>query len=222
MPTAIQNLTPAITKSVVDALSNAKECDYPFRHWEVEHILPKALTDQILDIELPKPQNFTYDGTRASDSKNCPGGTPPRRMFVNKDTKDQYPFMQDLVDSFMSDAVLKVVAEKYDVPVRDLYLRIEYINDFDGFFLEPHKDIVEKRFTLFFYLGDGPENMGTDFYDSDLKLAKTAKYGYNRGYIFLPGDDTWHGLERKHIPDRRISMLINYVTFKTDWPLSKG
>lgn len=219
MTTSTETLAPMITEQVLHALSSARECDYPFRHWEVQEMLPKALTDQILAIRLPRPEGFTYDGTRASDSQLRPGGTPPQRMFVNQEIAAERPFFKDLVDSFMDASVLKVVHEKYGVDLTGLYLRVEYINDFDGFFLDPHKDIVEKRFTLLFYLGDGPEHMGTDFYDSDLKCVKTAKYAHNSGYIFTPGDDTWHGLERKPIPDRRASMLINYVTFKTDWPL---
>lgn len=219
MTTVTDSLLAATTKGVVNAFKNAAESDYPFQHWIVEDMLPKALTDQILAVRIPKTQGFVYDGTRASDSKLTPGGTPPKRMFIGKDTKNEHPFFQDLVDAFLSKEVLELVDTKFHVPTQDLYLRVEYINDFDGFFLEPHKDIIEKQFTLLLFLGDGPEHMGTDFYDTDLNVVKTVKFGHNRGYVFTPSENSWHGLERKPIPDRRCSLLINYVTFKTDWPV---
>ncbi|MCH9644339.1 MAG: hypothetical protein K0U23_05755 [Gammaproteobacteria bacterium] len=210
----------SISRSVVNAFAKAVKSDQPFPHWDVENVLPSSLIDKILSIRFERPDGFTYDGTRASDSKARTGGTPVKRMFINKDTKSQYPFFQDLVDSFLSKETLQAVQQNFGVDASNLFLRVEYINDFDGFFLDPHMDIVEKKFTLFLYLNDGPDNLGTDFYDANKKLAKTSVFAPNRGYIFLPGENTWHGLERKTIPDRRCSLLINYVTFSTDWPVS--
>ena len=209
------------TESIEQAFKEAPECRVPFRHWELEGMLPDSLAQEILKIRIPKSEGFSYDGTRASDSKLTLGGSPPERMFVDKDTLVKFPIFKELVDALLSDEVINIVNSKFGVETKDLYLRVEYINDFDGFFLEPHKDIVEKHLSLLLYLGDGPEHMGTDFYDKDLNVVKTAKFGHNRGYIFLRGDDTWHGLEPKPIPDRRCSLLINYVTFKTDWPVGR-
>jgi hypothetical protein len=220
MTTATDSLLGAITEDVVKSFTTADESDYPFQHWQVENMLPKALTDQILAVRIPKSQGFLYDGTRASDSKLTPGGTPPQRMFITKEIGEEYPFFQDLVDAFLQPKVLDLVNNKFGVDTKDLYLRVEYINDFDGFFLEPHKDIIEKQFTLLLFQGEGPDYMGTDFYDTDLKVVKTVKFGHNRGYVFTPSENSWHGLEKKPIPDRRCSLLINYVTFKTDWPVS--
>ena len=214
-------LRSLVTDDLAFAFESAPEFNYPFRHWEVYHALPDELTDQILAVRIPRTDGFTYDGTRASDSQVRPGGTPPRRMFIDKDTKNTYPFFQDLVDALLSDEVIHIVNNKFGVDTKDLFLRVKYINDFDGFFLDPHKDIVEKRFSMLLFLGDGPEHMGTDFYDADLNVVKTVSFKHNNAYVFLPGDDTWHGLEKKSIPDRRCSLLINYVTFKTDFPVGR-
>ena len=187
-------LRSLVTDDLAFAFESAPEFNYPFRHWEVYHALPDELTDQILAVRIPRTDGFTYDGTRASDSQVRPGGTPPRRMFIDKDTKNTYPFFQDLVDALLSDEVIHIVN---------------------------NKDIVEKRFSMLLFLGDGPEHMGTDFYDADLNVVKTVSFKHNNAYVFLPGDDTWHGLEKKSIPDRRCSLLINYVTFKTDFPVGR-
>ena len=61
------------------------------------------------------------------------------------------------------------------------------------------------------------EDLGTDFYDSDLKLTKTLPYKDNYGYFFSSGPDTWHGMEKKEIVKERRCLQVNYVTFKTDW-----
>ena len=37
--------------------------------------------------------------------------------------------------------------------------------------------------------------------------------------FFSSGQDTWHGLELKEIKKERRCIQINYVTFKTDWPV---
>lgn len=220
--TAIRkNGLPIIIDQLASAFKSAPEFSYPFKHWEVENALPTELTEQILAVRIPRTDGFAYDGTRASDSQLRPGGTPPRRMFIDTNTKDSHPFFQDLIDALLSEPVIEVVNNKFGVDTTDLYLRVEYINDFDGFFLDPHKDIVEKRFSMLLFLGDGPEHMGTDFYDADLNVVKTVSFRHNNAYVFLPGDDTWHGLEKKSIPDRRCSLLINYVTFETDFPVGR-
>ncbi len=214
-------LCEQVTRDVIQAFETAVECNYPFLHWDVENMLPNELTDQILAIRIPKTSGFVFDGTRASDSQVRLDGTPPERMFIGKKEVEQYPFFNDLIDALLDPKVLDIVNNRFKVDTKDLFLRVEYINDFDGFFLDPHKDIVEKQFTLLLYLGDGPEHMGTDFYDTDKNVVKTAMFAHNRGYIFTPSENSWHGLERKSIPDRRCSLLINYVTFKTDWPVKK-
>ena len=63
------------------------------------------------------------------------------------------------------------------------------------------------------------EELGTDIYDDDLNVVKTIPYQNNIGYLFAPGDNTWHGLEPKQIQKERRSVLINYVTFETAWKL---
>ena len=63
------------------------------------------------------------------------------------------------------------------------------------------------------------EKLGTDFYDSDFNIVKTSKYIDNTGYFFSSGGDTWHGLEKKEIVIERKCIQINYVSFKTDWPV---
>jgi hypothetical protein len=96
-------------------------------------------------------------------------------------------------------------------------LRIEYCQDTDGFWLEPHTDIGAKLFTMLVYLSDHPdaEQWGTDIFDAGKTLVRRVSGVRNSGLIFLPGADTWHGFARRPIRGVRRSLIINYVT--PDW-----
>ena len=63
------------------------------------------------------------------------------------------------------------------------------------------------------------ENLGTDFYNEKLEKIKTIPYKHNYGYFFTSGPNAWHGMEKKEIKKERRCLQINYVTFKTDWPV---
>ena len=97
----------------------------------------------------------------------------------------------------------------------------QVIADRDGFWLEPHCDIKEKLMSSIIFVNKygEDENLGTDFYHPDLSIAKTIPYRNNYGYIFTAEKDSWHGLEKKKIKKERRCIQINYVTFKTDWPV---
>ena len=94
-------------------------------------------------------------------------------------------------------------------------LRIEYCQDVEGFWLEPHVDIPVKLLTMLIYLTDAPElhDAGTDLYDNspEHKLVSCVPYEWNAGFIFVPGKNTWHGFRMRAIRGVRKSLIINYV-----------
>jgi len=95
-------------------------------------------------------------------------------------------------------------------------LRIEYIQDTDGMWLEPHRDIPAKIFSMVVYLCTGPEaaDWGTDIYDEHLRWVGRSSAEFNSATIFKAGPDTWHGFEKRPIRGVRRLMEINYVR---DW-----
>ena len=98
-------------------------------------------------------------------------------------------------------------------------LRIEYCQDVEGFWLEPHTDIAVKRFTMLIYLSDEPglEKAGTDLHEGppDFTYVGSAPYGRSKGLIFVPGESTWHAVGHNPIQGIRKSIIVNYVT--PDW-----
>ena len=101
------------------------------------------------------------------------------------------------------------------------YVRLEVIGDKKGFWLKPHKDIPEKLMTMMIWANPYKESekIGTDLYNNELEIVKTVKYVHNTGYFFSSEQDTWHGLELKEIKKERRCIQVNYVSFKTDWPV---
>ncbi len=93
------------------------------------------------------------------------------------------------------------------------YLRMEYIQDTDGAWLEPHRDIPEKLFSLVLYLCTGPEaaEWGTDIYDMQRRWVGRSSAEFNSAVIFVAGPDTWHGFDPRPIKGVRRLMEINYV-----------
>ncbi len=101
------------------------------------------------------------------------------------------------------------------------HVRVEIICDREGFWLKPHCDIKEKLLSCLLFVNkmEESEELGTDFYDNNLTKIKTVPYRHNYGYFFSSGPNTWHGMEKKMIKRERRSLLVNYVTFNTDWPV---
>ena len=101
------------------------------------------------------------------------------------------------------------------------YVRIEAICDQQGFWLKPHCDIKEKLISCLLFANpfNESEDLGTDFYDEKMNKVKTVPYKDNYGYFFSSGPNTWHGMEKKMIKKERRCLQVNYVTFKTDWPV---
>ena len=62
---------------------------------------------------------------------------------------------------------------------------------------------------------DEAEGWGTDIYDGEKRHLGSAPGGFNKGVIFVPGADTWHGVEKRTFRGVRKSIIVNYV--KPEW-----
>lgn len=193
--------------------------DDPFLHYFIEQPLTAAMLDEICGTFVSNHPRV-YDGTRAGDATGA-ARNANARVFVTTENVDRFPALGELIEDLLSPETIDTISEQLRRPFDGCCLRVEVICDRQGFWLEPHKDIAEKRLSMLLYANPcgESENLGTDLYDADLKLVKTIPYRHNVGYMFGPADDTWHGLEKKDIRQERRSLLINYVTFNTCWKL---
>ena len=206
-----------------------KNFNDPFQHFEINEPLTEEAIKEISNAEIadPRNENLKYDGTRALDGGDGAfrsgikdGGKAKKlRCYVTKDNSNQFPNLIKLIEELRSEKVYKKIGSLIGKDLSNSYVRLEVICDREGFWLKPHCDIKEKLMSsiIFINLHDESENLGTDFYDKNLKLVKTVPYKHNYGYFFTSGPESWHGMEKKEIKKERRCIQVNYVTFPTDW-----
>jgi hypothetical protein len=201
-------------------LNNITSFADPFSHWEISSPLSPSMVDETQNVKISdSPRSF--DGTRAADAGGD-GIDGKLRVFLEKDNSHILTNGMELIQDLRDKEVIGSIQEKIKKDLKNSFIRIEYIADRKGFWLKPHLDIKEKLMTMMLFINtyDESEKLGTDFYDTNMKLVKTVPYKHNSGYFFASGHNTWHGLEKKEIKIERRCMQINYVTFPTSWPIN--
>ena len=181
----------------------------PFRHWLLRDILPMASCQAIDALAVRPPMIGETLGKRETHNTS--------RLFFGVDQRARHTVCESVARALQCADVVHRLEALCDVRLTGASLRIEYCLDTDGFWLEPHTDIGAKLFTMLIYLSQdhGSEAWGTDLYDTDRRWVGTTPYRRNWGLIFVPGPDTWHGVERRPIHGVRRSLIVNYV--RPEW-----
>ena len=209
--------------------NNSKKYDDPFIHWELNKPLTDEQINEIINADIANPieYNLNYDGTRAIDGGEgkfregiSDGGKALKfRCFITKENVNIFPSLKNLIQELQNKKTYKKISSLIGKDLSNSYVRVEVICDRKGFWLKPHCDIKEKLISCLLFVNktNESEDLGTDFYDNELKKIKTLPYKDNYGYFFSSGPNTWHGMEKKEIVKERRCLQVNYVTFPTDW-----
>jgi len=194
-----------VARHFCQSVRSARRADWPYRHWKLGDVLPEALCTGILTLPIAPPQLGKTDGTRNTYNK--------QRSFITPLLREKFPTCQVLSDALQRPEVARLMAETCDISVEGSYLRMEYIQDTDGAWLEPHRDIPEKLFSMVIYLFTGPDanDWGTDIYDGERRWVGRSSAKFNSAVVFVAGANTWHGFEKRPIIGVRRLMEINYV-----------
>ena len=202
-------------------LDNILEHSNPFKHWELNNCLDIDSLNEISYTAIPVGER-AYDGTRAADHSG-EGLDGKLRLFITKENSHLFPNLTKIINYLQKKEIVEKISHILKKDLSSSFVRLEIIGDKKGFWLKPHKDILEKLMTMMIWANpyDESEKLGTDLYNDAFKLIKTIKYKHNCGYFFSSGEDTWHGLELKEIKKERRCIQINYVTFNTEWPVNK-
>ena len=209
----MQDLTAAsaTAEHLLAALSHARHVSEPYDYWLLRDVLPLDIADGIAALPFAPPRAPVFDGRREANNSS--------RVYFSPENQELFAVCREMAVAFRSDAVMAKLQEATKADLGKGRLRIEYCQDVDGFWLEPHLDISVKLFTMLVYLSDEPElyDAGTDIYDAtpEHNRVATAPCEKNKGLIFIPGDNTWHGFTRRPIHGVRKSIIINWVT--PDW-----
>jgi hypothetical protein len=201
--------TGDISAAVIHAVSTAPAQTRPFRHWCLDDVLPAATIDEIVALPVPAPAIGDTRGRRETNNAT--------RCYFAGSLLARSPAARAAADAFAGSSVVRAIAATSGADLADTRLRIEYCQDTDGFWLEPHCDIKVKRLTLIVYLADAPagDTWGTDLYDAALMPAGRSEAARGQGLMFRPGHDTWHGFAPRPIHGVRRSLIVNYVG--NDW-----
>ena len=216
--------------SFLNSLNNkSKQFELPFKHWELSEPLTTEAINEIIkaDIANPNEHKLEYDGTRAIDGGEgkfregiSTGGKALKfRCFVTKENSKDFPGLTKFIEELRQKDTHQKISKMIGKDLSNSFVRVEVVCDRKGFWLKPHCDIKEKLLSCLLFVNNEneSENLGTDFYDNNIKLVKTLPYRHNYGYFFSSGPNTWHGMEKKEIIKERRCLQVNYVTFNTDW-----
>ncbi|MGD9805882.1 MAG: 2OG-Fe(II) oxygenase [Hyphomicrobiaceae bacterium] len=202
----MSNQTNAITTALLSSIEASEKLPRPYPHWFLTKCLPADVADDIADLPFPAPALGGVSGKRELHNAT--------RRYFDVENRAKYPVVGAFAEAFQSRAVTDRIANYFGTKLGGTYLRLEYAQDTNGFWLEPHTDLGVKVFTMLLYLSKDPshKNLGTDVYDAQKQHVGRSPFSPNAAMVFVPSTDTYHGFEPRQIDGIRKSIIINYVT----------
>ena len=196
----------AVVASMHEAIANSTAVAAPYKHWFVTKCLPADAVTAIQALPFAAPALSGISGKRELHNAT--------RTYFDAGNREKFPVCQAVADGFQSPAMTEHIEKVYGINLKGSYLRIEFAQDINGFWLEPHTDLGVKVFTMLLYLSTDPQHsvLGTDIYDNDKNHIGRSPFVPNGAMIFVPSNNTYHGFEPRQIDGVRKSIIINYVT----------
>ncbi len=197
----------AVARHFCNALRAVRRDGKPYVHWTLVDVLPEDVAVGLIALPVAPPFIDECGGVRDFQNNNS------KRTFITPSLRDDFGVCAVLAGALQRPDVAALFAQTCNIDVEGSYLRVEYIQDTNGAWLQPHCDIPEKLFSMVVYLCTGPHagDWGTDIYDAKQKWVGRASAEFNSAVIFVPGDNTWHGFDKRPIIGVRRLLEINYV-----------
>ena len=202
----MSSLSEEIKTSIERSVRSADARTTPYRHWIMREIFPQTVYRGLKDMPFPVADLGGVSGTREAHN-------PDRIYFAGKNL-ETFENARETARAFQDPQTVALLTEAFGGPLTETYLRIEYAQDTDGFWLKPHTDIGVKMFTMLIYMSDDPRHsdLGTDIYEDCETHVGRSPFEPNSAMIFVPSKNTWHGFEKRPIHGVRRSIIVNYVT----------
>jgi hypothetical protein len=201
--------TSQIGAAVAQSIDRAERHDQPYRHYLLSALFPASVATDLAHLPFVAPSLDGVSGKRELHND--------KRSYFDAAAMAKFPVMRAVAEALQDQSTARHIAKAFDAAIDDTFLRLEYAQDVDGFWLEPHTDLGVKKFTCLIYLSNGPghETLGTDIYRSKEQHFGRSPFIRNTAMVFVPADNTWHGFEKRPINGVRKSVILNYVT--PDW-----
>jgi hypothetical protein len=200
------NRTEAIVDTLVGSMTGSARNPRPYPHWFLTRCLPDDVAEEITALPFPAPALGGVSGKRELHNAT--------RKYFDIENRKEFPAVEAFAQAFQSKTVTGLIERHFGTHLKDTYLRIEYAQDTNGFWLEPHTDLGVKVFTMLLYLSKHKSHadLGTDIYDTEKRHIGRSPFVPNGAMVFVPSTDTYHGFEPRQIDGIRKSIIINYVT----------
>ncbi len=198
-----------VAKSFEAAIAARRTFDHPYRHYLLESVFPEDIAEELALLPFAPPVLDGVSGKRELHND--------QRSYFDATGAERFPVMGCVAEALQSTRITRLIHQAFDAPIDNTFLRLEYAQDVDGFWLQPHTDLGVKKFTCLIYLSQGPghEALGTDIYETPERHWGVSPFGRGGAMVFVPGDNSWHGFEKRPIEGVRRSVILNYVTH--DW-----
>ena len=200
------SLTEKIKESLRESVRSADSYETPYPHWHLRDVFPDEVYRDLKSMPFPVADISGVSGTREVHNAD--------RVYFAGENLRKFESAHAVAEALQDHETTTLLAEAFDAPLDDTFVRIEYAQDADGFWLKPHTDIGVKMFTMLIYMSDDPRHadLGTDIYADESTRIGRSPFEPNSAMIFVPSTNTWHGFERRPIHGVRRSIIVNYVT----------
>jgi len=205
----MRSRTEDIKASLRHSVRSAEAHNTPYRHWFVQKVFPEPVYTVLKDMPFPIADLGGVSGTREVHNAD--------RVYFSGRNLDDFENCRAAAEAFQDSETVRLFSNAFGSNLHNTFVRIEYAQDTDGFWLKPHTDIGVKMFTMLIYMSDDPAHadLGTDIYADENTPVGRSPFEPNSAMIFVPSDNTWHGFEKRPINGIRRSLIVNYVT--DDW-----
>ena len=195
-----------VANTFIRSVDSAQRSEQPYRYWVLSGCFPADVVDDILALPFEAPSLDGVSGKRELHNNT--------RKYFDVPNRKTFPVCEAVAQAFQDKRVTDHIQKVFGTNLGGTYLRIEFAQDIDGFWLEPHTDLGVKAFTMLIYLSKDPshKDLGTDIYDGEKRHVGRSPFGSNAAMVFIPGNNTYHGFEKRPIKGVRTSLIVNYVT----------
>jgi hypothetical protein len=195
-----------VVHSLLKSFEQSQQNETPYRHWFLTGCLPEDTLVSILDLPFEAPELGGVSGKRELHNAT--------RTYFDVENRKKYAHCEAFSQAFQDKRVIDIIESKFGTNLDGTYLRIEYAQDTGGFWLQPHSDLGVKNFTMLLYVSkeESHKQLGTDIYDANKQHVTQSPFESNGALVFVPADNTFHGVEPRTIEGIRKSIIINYVT----------
>src|SRR5262245_20763400 len=157
----VKSTAEDVVTSFLRSVDSAKRSEQPYRHWMLQGCFPADSVDTVLALPFEAPSLDGISGKRELHNNT--------RKYFDVENRGRFPVCEAIARAFQDKRVTGRIEKTVGTNLKGTYLRIEFAQDIDGCWLEPHTYLGVKVFTMLAYLSKDPshQDLGTDIYDGD-------------------------------------------------------